>query len=80
MSCYPFANILIAFSLGNGPPKTTFDVEKGIGRLVLDEGKSKYVSNPFWGKILEEVILREKLVEHKLTYPTPGATDSWHDR
>ena len=58
-----------AFSLGNGPPRSMFDVEKGIGRLVLDEGKSHYVSNPFWGKLLEEVMFHSTLVGHSLTYP-----------
>jgi hypothetical protein len=44
--------------IGIGPPKTAFTVDKaaqGIGSLVLDEGKSKYVASPFWASITEEV-------------------------
>jgi len=42
------------FYLGHGPPKTSFvtpPTEVHQARLVLDEGKSQYVSNPFWASI-----------------------------
>jgi carbon monoxide dehydrogenase subunit G len=45
-----------AFNLGNGPPKTAFavdNVQGAMGRLVLDEGKSSYVANPFWANLSE---------------------------
>jgi hypothetical protein len=44
------------FNLGSGPPKTAFAVNKvegAMGRLVLDEGKSSYVANPFWASLTE---------------------------
>ncbi|KAM3088467.1 hypothetical protein ACMFMG_000107 [Clarireedia jacksonii] len=44
-----------SFSMGCAPPRTAFTVEEGIGRLVLDEGKSQYVSNPFWAELSEEI-------------------------
>lgn len=45
------------FNLGQGPSKTEMfspgsKVAEG-GRLVLDEGKSQYMSNPFWATISE---------------------------
>lgn len=42
-----------SFNLGAGPPKPTFKMESALGRLTLDEGKSRYVSNPFWASITE---------------------------
>jgi hypothetical protein len=44
-----------SFNMGCAPPKTAFAIEEGIGRLVLDEGKSQYVSNPFWAALSEEI-------------------------
>lgn len=47
------------FNLGEGPPKTAFGtkkVEAAMGRLVLDEGKSSYVANPFWASLSEVFI------------------------
>lgn len=44
--------------IGFGPPKTAFSIDnatQGIGSLVLEEGKSKYVASPFWASITEEV-------------------------
>ncbi|QSZ37669.1 hypothetical protein DSL72_008768 [Monilinia vaccinii-corymbosi] len=32
-----------------------FTMEQGIGRLVLDSGKSQYVSNPFWAELSQEI-------------------------
>jgi hypothetical protein len=54
-----------SFNLGEGPPKTAFavgKVEGGMGRLVLDEGKSSYVANPFWASLSEvclDILARE---------------------
>ncbi|KUJ24615.1 uncharacterized protein LY89DRAFT_605365 [Mollisia scopiformis] len=47
-----------SWKLGAGPPKSAYgpeEVERGVGRLVLDEGKSRYVASPFWASISEEV-------------------------
>ncbi|KAE8442876.1 hypothetical protein EG329_002618 [Mollisiaceae sp. DMI_Dod_QoI] len=47
-----------SLKLGGGPPKTAWspdEAERGVGRLVLDEGKSRYVASPFWASITEEV-------------------------
>jgi hypothetical protein len=43
------------FNLGEGPPKADFVLqEKGAaGRLVLEEGKSQYLSNPYWATLAE---------------------------
>jgi hypothetical protein len=41
-----------------GPPKTAFSADGssgGSGRLVLDEGKSRYVASPFWASVNDEV-------------------------
>lgn len=46
------------FRIGNGPAKRAFNVEaatQGIGKLVLDEGKSRYVASTFWASITDEV-------------------------
>jgi len=42
-----------SFNLGDGPPKTAFKIEGVMGRLSIDEGKSQYVSNPFWASITD---------------------------
>ena len=45
-----------AFNLGAGPPKTAFGVDNiqgPMGRLVLEEGQSSYVANPFWASLSE---------------------------
>lgn len=47
-----------AFRVGDGPPKTAFtalEPNRGAGRLVLEEGKSRYVASPFWASINDEV-------------------------
>ena len=44
------------FNMGDGPPKTAFGADQmnnAMGRLVLDEGKSSYVANPFWASLTE---------------------------
>jgi hypothetical protein len=46
------------FRIGSGPPKTAYsldEVQASVGRLVLDEGKSRYVASPFWASISDEV-------------------------
>ncbi|KAL3425713.1 fungal specific transcription factor domain-containing protein [Phlyctema vagabunda] len=42
------------FNLGNGPPKPLFHLEQSFGRLVVDEGKSEYINDPFWASITDE--------------------------
>ncbi|KAF8865249.1 hypothetical protein BDZ45DRAFT_796570 [Acephala macrosclerotiorum] len=58
-----------ALKLGSGPPKTAWgpeEAERGVGRLVLDEGKSRYVASPFWASISEEVDeIRDMLHYHE---------------
>ncbi|KAI9648686.1 hypothetical protein NHQ30_003325 [Ciborinia camelliae] len=44
-----------SFNMGYAPPKTELTMEQGIGRLVLDSGKSQYVSNPFWAELSQEI-------------------------
>jgi hypothetical protein len=46
-----------AFRVGDGPPKTAFTASenRGAGRLVVEEGKSRYVASPFWASINDEV-------------------------
>ncbi|KAG4028690.1 hypothetical protein MFRU_020g01290 [Monilinia fructicola] len=45
-----------SFNMGLAPPKDPyFTMEQGIGRLVLDSGKSQYVSNPFWAELSQEI-------------------------
>lgn len=40
--------------MGEGPPRST-TMEKEFGRLVIDEGKSRYVSSSFWASLNGEV-------------------------
>lgn len=58
-----------SFRIGGGPPKTAFSVDEiqtGVGRLVVDEGKSHYVASPFWARITDEVEeIRELLDEQE---------------
>lgn len=47
-----------ALRLAGGPPKTAYnldELQRGVGRLVLEEGKSEYVASPFWASLTEEV-------------------------
>lgn len=46
------------FRIGSGPPRTAYSLEEvasSVGRLMLDEGKSRYVASPFWASISDEV-------------------------
>jgi hypothetical protein len=38
-------------SVGGGPPKSDM-LENEMGKLVIDEGKSRYVSNSFWARFV----------------------------
>lgn len=78
-----------AFRIGGGPPKSGFvsdTSEVGIGRMVFDEGKSRYVSHPFWSQITDEVEeIREMLAEQDFDSdsdtpiaPSDAVTDSNH--
>lgn len=88
-----------AFRIAGGPPKTAYDPdagagsftphtsEAGIGRLVFDYGKSRYVAHPFWSQITDEVEeIREMLADQDFDsadsdepiVPTASITDSNH--
>jgi hypothetical protein len=78
-----------SFRIGGGPPKTAYvtdNSEAGIGRLVFDEGKSRYVSHPFWSQITDEVEeIREMLADQDFDtdsdtpiVPSDAVTDSNH--
>ncbi|KAH8596754.1 fungal-specific transcription factor domain-containing protein [Bisporella sp. PMI_857] len=76
-----------SFNLGEGPPKTTFTLEGAMDTLVLDEGKSQYVANPFWASITEEVKdIREILEDNDIRsdnedlppLPTTNLTEPGH--
>lgn len=77
------------FSMGLGPPKSAFSLtanDVGTGRLVVDEGKSQYLSSPFWASISDEVEeIRDLLEEQDLEsdedipiLPSKQITDSNH--
>lgn len=56
------------WSTGEGPPKSEITLEHRFGRLVMEDGKSHYVSNPFWESIAEEVEeMREILEEGEIS-------------
>jgi Fungal Zn(2)-Cys(6) binuclear cluster domain len=40
-------------SMGGGPPKADM-LENELGKLVIDEGKSRYVSNSFWARSVSQ--------------------------
>ena len=57
-----------SFRIGGGPPKPAFNIDgatQGIGRLVIDEGKSRYVASSFWASITEEVDEMKELLEEE---------------
>ncbi|KAF4618365.1 hypothetical protein G7Y89_g14938 [Cudoniella acicularis] len=75
--------------IGQGPPKTAFGTDKievGMGRLVVDEGKSRYLAHPFWSQITDEVgEIREMLNDQDFesdsdapAVPTDILTDTNH--
>lgn len=50
--------------MGEGPPRPDL-IEKEFGRLVIDEGKSRYISLSFWSSLNGEVrstMIRQKLL------------------
>lgn len=49
----------------SGPSKKGFELEQGFGRLVLDEGKSQYVSSPFWAELAEEVASLREIIDDR---------------
>ena len=67
-----------AFRIGNGPPKPDFTVDvdeaqAAVGRLVLDEGKTRYVASPFWASITDEVEeIREMLDDQEFDSDSDG--------
>ncbi|KAI9802452.1 MAG: hypothetical protein M1825_002837 [Sarcosagium campestre] len=72
-------------AIGNGDDPDvhrplTNNLDRRIGRLVIDEGKSRYVSSAFWANLSEEVddikgILNETSDDED-DYPSPGALSS----
>ena len=57
---------------------TSFDKE--FGRLVIDEGKSRYVSNSFWASMTEEVAEMKDILnedsDDDADYPSPDSSSS----
>ncbi len=60
--------------------KDTSNIVKEFGRLVVEDGKSRYVSNKFWTSLSEEVAeMRDILddpTEDEDEYPSPGSGSS----
>ena len=58
----------------------TDGVVKKLGRLVVDEGRSRYVSNKFWMSLSEEVAELQDILddptEDEDDYPSPGSGDA----
>jgi hypothetical protein len=48
-----WANRMICVT--GGPPKSDM-LENEMGKLVIDEGKSRYVSNSFWARFVFKVL------------------------
>jgi len=63
----------------------TRKLEKDFGRLVVEEGRSRYVSNSFWASLSDEVCATS-LVPISVAYTTlkerlrPGSRDERHPR
>lgn len=68
------------------PPETrkgekgTDGIVKEFGRLVVDEGRSRYVSNKFWNSLSEEVAEMQDILDDPTDeeddYPSPGSGSS----
>jgi hypothetical protein len=43
-------------NISGGPPKSEV-LENEMGKLVIDEGKSRYISDSFWTRLVFEVLL-----------------------
>ena len=58
---------------GNG----TAEVTKEFGRLVVEDGRSRYVSNKFWSSLSEEVMEMRDILDDPTDdeddYPSPGS-------
>jgi hypothetical protein len=67
---------------GQGPPKNFHEnntVGAGAGRLVFDEGKSRYLSHPFWNQISEEVEEIRGLLHEQDLDSEPGSPTLSHE-
>ncbi|KAL8766142.1 MAG: hypothetical protein Q9209_006982 [Squamulea sp. 1 TL-2023] len=69
--------------LFNGPnPRNKSDggVTKEFGRLVVDEGRSRYISNKFWNSLGEEIAEMRDILDDPTDededYPSPGSGSS----
>ena len=60
--------------------KGTEGIVKEFGRLVVDEGRSRYVSNKFWNSLSEEVAEMQDILDDPTDeeddYPSPGSGSS----
>ena len=60
--------------------ENTNGMVKEFGRLVVDEGRSRYVSNKFWTSLSEEVAELQDILDDPTDdeddYPSPGSGDS----
>ncbi|KAL8643227.1 MAG: hypothetical protein Q9226_008415, partial [Calogaya cf. arnoldii] len=72
-----------ACGLFNGPEprKSSVDgVTKEFGRLQVDEGRSRYVSNKFWNSLGEEIAEMRDILDDRTDdegdYPSPGSGSS----
>ncbi|KAL8731977.1 MAG: hypothetical protein Q9166_003109 [cf. Caloplaca sp. 2 TL-2023] len=69
--------------LFNGPEprkKSVDGVTREFGRLVVDEGRSRYVSNKFWNSLGEEIAEMRDILDDPTDdeddYPSPGSGSS----
>ncbi|KAL9598404.1 MAG: hypothetical protein Q9179_003932, partial [Wetmoreana sp. 5 TL-2023] len=69
--------------LFNGPEprkKSVDGVGKEFGHLVVDEGRSRYVSNKFWNSLSEEIAEMQDILDDptddECDYPSPGSGSS----
>ncbi|KAL9600820.1 MAG: hypothetical protein Q9219_002958 [cf. Caloplaca sp. 3 TL-2023] len=72
-----------ACGMFNGPEprkKSVDGMAKEFGQLVVDEGRSRYVSNKFWSSMSEEIAeMRDILddpTDDEYDYPSPGSGSS----
>ncbi|CAG8949108.1 hypothetical protein HYFRA_00002237, partial [Hymenoscyphus fraxineus] len=66
-----------AYKIGDGPSKSDYGrdpAQGGLGRMVFDGGKSRYLSHPFWSQITDEVEeIREMLDDQDLESDSDAA-------
>jgi len=64
----------------DGDDNKTDGMIKEFGRLVVDEGRSRYVSNKFWTSLSEEVAEMQDILDDPTDdeedYPSPGSASS----